>query len=70
MKRKLVKNHASLMSMIPKEIVDDLGLKVGDKLDFSVQKGKIIAKPVHANRQVENVQAAAHEPFKVGGCNE
>lgn len=68
MKRTLQKNHNSLYSMIPKPLIEYFGLEVGDQIDFRIEKDHIKAIPVHANRQVENVQAAP--PVKVGGCNE
>jgi AbrB family looped-hinge helix DNA binding protein len=67
MRRKLQdNNYYSLSAVIPKEIVEDMGLKVGDILDIVRKDDYIIARPVHTNRQVENVQAQAQEPIKVG----
>lgn len=47
MRRKLQKNKESLFSVIPKEIVEDMELKPGDKLDFRIEGDHIKAIPVH-----------------------
>ncbi len=63
MRRTLQNNNKSLMSIIPKEIVEDLGLKIGDILDFRLEGKKIIAIPVHYKRQSDNGQVVAiHKP--------
>ncbi len=46
------------MVMIPKEYVDDMGLKTGDKLDFCIENKRIIAIPVHPSAKM-NVQAVS-----------
>ncbi len=43
MRRKLQKNHESIYCFVPKEIVEDLGLKAGDLLDFTRNRKSIIA---------------------------
>jgi AbrB family looped-hinge helix DNA binding protein len=59
MKRKLQHNCGSFTVVIPKEVADDMNLKPGDKLDFSIEDGKITARPVHPAAKL-NVQAASN----------
>ena len=48
MKRILQKNREySLFSVIPSEIIEDMGLKAGDKLDFCIEGDYIKVTPVH-----------------------
>lgn len=70
MKRTLVKVHESVNSIIPKGVLEHFGLEVGDKLDFRIDGDHIKAIPVHANRQVENVQAATNQAVTQGEGNE
>lgn len=59
MRRKIQKNKESLFSVIPSEIVEDFGLKQGDKLDFITKNGFIKVVPVHPSCKTD-VQAAQH----------
>ncbi len=45
MRRTLQNNNGSLIISVPKEYVDDLNLKAGQKLDFRLEGKKIIAVP-------------------------
>lgn len=65
MRRKLQKLKNSLFSNIPFEIVEDMGLKAGDKLDFCIEGNYIKAIPVHASSKM-NVQAAQHPGISEG----
>lgn len=60
----------SLGAVIPKGITEHFGLEVGDKIDFRIDGDNIKAMPVHANRQVENVQAAQHPGVSKGEGDE
>ncbi|MCX9084074.1 MAG: AbrB/MazE/SpoVT family DNA-binding domain-containing protein [Candidatus Methanoperedens sp.] len=46
MKRKLQNNNNSLIISVPKEYVKDLGLKVGQQLDFKLYGDRMIVIPV------------------------
>ncbi len=63
MRRILQKNKESLFSVIPSEIVEDFGLKQGDKLDFRTEKDYIKVIPVHPSVKTD-VQAVSHRPIK------
>lgn len=65
MRRILQKNKESLFSVIPSEIVEDMGLKVGDKLDFRIDGDHIKAMPVHPSAKM-NVQVAQHPGVSKG----
>lgn len=69
MRRILQQNRESLFSVIPSEIIEDMNLKKGDKLDFRIENNHIIAIPVYPSTKM-NIQAATHEPLKVGECIE
>jgi bifunctional DNA-binding transcriptional regulator/antitoxin component of YhaV-PrlF toxin-antitoxin module len=62
MRRKLQKNKESLFSVIPSEIVEDFGLKQGDKLDFRTEKGYIKVIPVRPSAKID-AQAASDTPI-------
>lgn len=45
--RRIIQNHGPSKCIgIPLEIVEDLNLKAGDKLDFVLKNGKMIVTPV------------------------
>lgn len=46
MRRTLQNKNGSLLIKVPKEYVTDLGLKVGQQLDFRLKGKEIIAVPV------------------------
>ena len=58
-KRKLVRQHKSIVCIIPKALVDILGLDVGDELLFKlVDENKILmVTPVPAAKQETDVPA-------------
>lgn len=58
MRRILQKNQDSLFSIIPKEIVEDLKLKAGDKLDFQRDGDRIIVVPIAPSAKIVGLQAA------------
>jgi len=66
MRRILQANNTSIFSVIPSEIIEDLRLNPGDKLDFSIEGDHIKAIPVRANYQEGNVQADTPERLNRG----
>ncbi len=46
MKRKLVKNNVSVITVVPKTILEHFNLKPGDALDFRIDGDHIKAIPV------------------------
>lgn len=67
MRRKLQKNRNSLFANIPTEIVEDMALKSGDKLDFCIVGEYIKVVPVRIPAKID-VQGATREPVKAEGC--
>lgn len=63
MRRKIQKMRSSLMIVIPAETAKDMGLKVGDLLDFSIENGKMIVTPVPA-RFKDQIQVLKNTPHK------
>jgi AbrB family looped-hinge helix DNA binding protein len=63
MRRILQKNNTSNYCIIPSEIIEDLNLKTGDKLDFSIEGDHIKVMPIHTSAKM-NVQAATHTSLK------
>lgn len=69
MKRIIQKVHESFMVTVPKEIMDDMNLKAGDKLDFVRDGVCIIAIPVAPSAKNE-LQAALHPAESTGEAYE
>lgn len=63
MRRKIQKMRSSLMIVIPAETAKDMGLKVGDLLDFCIENGKIIMKPVPTPSK-DQAQVLKNTPHK------
>lgn len=58
MKRNLQNFKNCLGVYIPAEIRDDLNLKPGERVDFSVENGRIVMTPLHI---VENTITSSKE---------
>jgi len=58
-KRKLVRQHKSIVCIIPKALVDILGLDVGDELLFKLvdENKRLMVTPVPAAKQEIDVPA-------------
>jgi bifunctional DNA-binding transcriptional regulator/antitoxin component of YhaV-PrlF toxin-antitoxin module len=67
MRRRIQENYSSMFCVIPSEIVEDMKLKSGDKLDFSIEGDHIKVMPIHQSSKI-NVQAYTPEPIKAEGC--
>ena len=59
--RKVFKSGNSFVVSLPKEVVENFGVKTGDHIEFSLKDGRVIIKP-YRKRDREGVIK------KVAGC--
>ena len=45
MKETIKKDGKDLVITLPQEVLDDLGIKIGDDVDISLKDGKIVIAP-------------------------